>query len=221
MISEILGLITDVIGMASSNKSSNDYNKRLEEIKNQQNQQKTSDSALQAKAILGENAGRGLAGYETIKEDINNQLPTTLGAAKDWLTGGGVVDFLSRSQASTNQQLRALNAENEQTRQNNLQMYANYLGGPMASQENRLLENQSQIGIGQAVNVADRNANNMQYINAMTGQLGEIGDTDWSNLIALLSKSNNSQADTFGQKYGISSIDRMPSIPSGLVKYIG
>lgn len=192
MISEILSLITNAIGMASSNNATNDYNKRLEEIKNQQ---KISDSALQAKQILAENAGRGLAGYETMKEDINNQLPTTLGSAKDWLTGGGVVDFLSRSQASTNQQLRDLNAKDEKTRQNNLQMYANYLGGPMASQENRLLENQSQIGIGQAVNVADKNWRNMLYTNAMTDQLGGIGDTDWVKLIALLSKNTNFQAD--------------------------
>jgi len=192
MISEILGLITDVIGMASSNNATNDYNKRLEEIKNQQ---KISDSALQAKAILGENAGRGLAGYETMKEDINNQLPTTLGAAKDWLTGGGVVDFLSRSQASTNQQLRDLNAKDEKARRDNMEMYASYLGGPMASQENRLLENQSQIGIGQAVNVADKNWRNMLYTNAMTDQLGGIGDTDWVKLIALLSKNTNFQAD--------------------------
>ena len=192
MISEILSLITNAIGMASSNNATNDYNKRLEEIKNQQ---KISDSALQAKQILAENAGRGLAGYETMKEDINNQLPTTLGAAKDWLTGGGVVDFLSRSQASTNQQLRDLNAKDEKARQNNLQMYANYLGGPMASQENRLLENQSQIGIGQAVNVADKNWRNMLYTNAMTDQLGGIGDTDWVKLIALLSKNTNFQAD--------------------------
>lgn len=192
MLSEILSLITNAIGMASSNNATNDYNKRLEEIKNQQ---KISDSALQAKQILAENAGRGLAGYETMKEDINNQLPTTLGAAKDWLTGGGVVDFLSRSQASTNQQLRDLNAKDEKARQNNLQMYANYLGGPMASQENRLLENQSQIGIGQAVNVADKNWRNMLYANAMTDQLGGIGDTDWVKLIALLSKNTNFQAD--------------------------
>lgn len=192
MISEILSLITNAIGMASSNNATNDYNKRLEEIKNQQ---KISDSALQAKQILAENAGRGLAGYETMKEDINNQLPTTLGAAKDWLTGGGVVDFLSRSQASTNQQLRDLNAKDEKARQNNLQMYANYLGGPMASQENRLLENQSQIGIGQAVNVADKNWRNMLHTNAMTDQLGGIGDTDWVKLIALLSKNTNFQAD--------------------------
>lgn len=218
MISEILSALGSIIGGFTANNASNQYNGALEGIKKMQ---KIPDSALQAKAILAENAGRGLAGYETMKEDINNQLPTTLGAAKDWLTGGGVVDFLSRSQASTNQQLRALNAENEQARQNNLQMYANYLGGPMASQENRLLENQSQIGIAQAVNNADRADTTLNYMNSATGQLGKIGDTDWSNLIALLSKSNNSQADTFGQKYGISSIDRMPSIPSGLVKYIG
>jgi len=192
MLSEILSLITNAIGMASSNNATNDYNSALEGIKNQQ---KIPDSVLQAKAILGENAGRGLAGYETMKEDINNQLPTTLGAAKDWLTGGGVVDFLSRSQASTNQQLRDLNAKDEKARQNNLQMYANYLGGPMASQENRLLENQSQIGIGQAVNVADKNWRNMLHTNAMTDQLGGIGDTDWVKLIALLSKNTNFQAD--------------------------
>ncbi len=192
MISEILGLITDIIGMGVSNKATNDYNQRLEEVKNQQ---KISDSALQAKAILAENAGRGLAGYETMKEDINNQLPTTLGAAKDWLTGGGVVDFLSRSQASTAQQLRDLNAKNEQTRRDNLELFANYLSGTMANQENRLLENQSQIGIGQAVNVADSNWRNMRYTNAMTGQLGSIGDTDWLKLIGLLSKNTNFQAD--------------------------
>ena len=208
MVGEIIGAITDIIGMVSSNNATNDYNKRLEEIKNQQ---KISDSALQAKQILAENAGRGLAGYEPMKEDINNQLPTTLGAAKDWLTGGGVMDFLSRSQASTNQQLRALNAENEQARQNNMQMYANYLGGAMANQENRLLENQSQIGIGQAVNEADKKANAMGYVNGLAGQLGQLGDTDWSKLISLFSKSSNPQN-------GPSSISSIPSI-SGLSKY--
>jgi hypothetical protein len=189
MIGEILGLVTDVMGMLSSSDANADYQAKLDKIKADQ---KLSSSALQAKALLGENATRGLAGYDTMKEDILSSTPTTLNESRDFLSGSGVVDFLAKSKAMTDQQLRQLNATNEQQKQTNMNTYANYLGGAMAGEENRL----NAINTGLSMNQSNADIYNQAQQNAslanMATRVGKTADTDWAKIIGLLSKSEMS-----------------------------
>jgi len=216
MIGEILSLIPSIVGLFSSNSSHDEYSSDLEKIRAQQ---KLSNSALQAKSLYAENATRGLAGYETMKQDINNQLPTTLNESKDWLSGGGAVDFLARASANTNQQLRNLNNQNEQQKQNNQEMYAQYLGGTMASREDMLLQNQSQLDVAAGYNNVDKSATQNKIMGGVGNMLAGIADKDLASIIAGLSKSAPKLDATTAQDYGIpggqysqSPVDRMQPI---------
>ena len=184
MIGSLLSLVPSLVGLFSSNSAHDDYSAELEKIKEQQ---KLSQSALQAKSLYAENATRGLAGYETMKEDIQNQLPTTLNESRDWLSGGGVVDFLSRSKAQTDQQLRQLNSANEQQKQKNMSDYAGYLGNNMAYREDQLLQNQSQLGIAKGYNQVDKASTQNKIMGGVGNMLAGIGDEDLAKFIALLS----------------------------------
>ena len=200
MISEILGVIGDVVGMIGSNNASADYSAKLREAAEKQ---RVSRSAKEAERILAENATRGLAGYETMKTDINSQTPTTLNAAKDWLTSGGVVDFLAQSQAATNKQLRELDSLNEAKRFDNEKLLAGYLGGPMAEYENQALVDKTQLQLGADASDYGAAGKRNDYINSIFGQLGVLGDTDWSKIVALLSKGENTLDFTTGEDFGI------------------
>jgi len=184
MLGTILSLVPSIIGLFSSNKASDEYKAELDKIRSEQ---KISEASLQAKQILAEQATRGLPGYETMKEDINTQTPTTLNEAKDWLTSGGVVDFLARSSAATNKQLRQLDAANEQQKMANINAYAGYLGGPMAAQESDLAARQTQLGIASAYTGAEKAATQNKYMFGMGNALAGIADKDLYELIALLS----------------------------------
>lgn len=189
MIGEILSLIPSIIGLFGSNKSHDQYSDELNRLNEQQ---RLSRSALQAKSLLAENATRGLVGLNTMRENVNNQLPTTLNESKDWLTSGGAVDFLSRASAATNKQLLALDMANESAKQDNMKMYAGYLGGAMANREDQLLDNKTQLGVASAYNMADKSATQNKYMFGMGNALAGISDKDLSDIIALLSGNGNS-----------------------------
>lgn len=198
MIGAILSAIPAIIGMFNSSSANDDYQGKLSAI---MDKQRLSSSALQAKSLLAENASRGLPGYETAKEDIYSQMPMSLNAAKDWLTSGGVVDFLAKAGASTSQQLRNLNAANDQARQNNMLTYANYLGSTMAGEENRLAGTMAQLGLmGANADVYAAAAQN----NLLTGLIDNLGQgttTDLSSLIALLSKNKQITPQAISYQY--------------------
>ena len=203
MIGEILSLIPSIIGLFNSNKSHDQYTDELNKIKDQQ---KLSQSALQAKSLLAENATRGMAGYETAKEDINNELPTTMNQAKDFLTGGGAVDYLAKASASRDKQLRDLGTENEAAKEKNMNIYASFLGGPMAGYENQLQEDKSQLGVAAGYNKADKAATENQYMFGMGNSLAKMSDKDLAALIAALFGKNDNKLDlTTGKDYGIAS----------------
>jgi hypothetical protein len=183
-VGALLSLIPSIINMFTSSSSANKYQEKVDDIKNRQ---KISDSALQAKALFAENAARGLQGYETIKEDINNQMPTTLNESRDWLTGGGVVDYLTRAQANTAKQLRDLNMANEQEKQRNMQMYAQYLGGSMANREDALQNSQNELDIAAANAGVYKDASLSNTLTGMAGNLLGVSTGDLAGIIALLS----------------------------------
>lgn len=186
MWTTLASIIPQVVSMFSSSNASDDYNKKLEQIKEQQ---RLSSSALQAKSLLGQNATRGLAGYETMKEDIYNTLPVTLNETRDFLSGAGVVDYLAKAKASTDQQLRQLNAANEQERNRNEQLYATYLGNTMAGYENTMQDNRNDLSLAQASMDYNKAGTLTKQLGELAKGVGSVGDLDWSKVIALLSKA--------------------------------
>ena len=187
MISEIVGVLGDVLGMVTSAGASNEYADELDKLRDEQ---KISRAAKKAESIYREQATQGLPGYESMREEIQGQTPMTLGQAQDWLTSGGVADFLAKSQASTNQQLRQLSQANEQTKMQNQTNYAQFMGGPMAAMEASVLQNQTQLGAASAYMDYDKSAKQTDYWQSMFGRFGGMADQDWSDLAALFSKKS-------------------------------
>lgn len=184
MLGTILSLIPSIIGLFSSNEASDEYRAELEKIRSQQ---KISGAARQAQQLYAEKATQGMPGYETLKQETQSRQAESVREAQDWLTGGGVVDFLARSSAATNQQLRQLDIANEQQKMANIGAYAGYLGGPMAGYETDLAGRQTQLGIASAYTGAEKSATQSKYMFGMGNALAGIADEDLYQLIALLS----------------------------------
>ena len=177
-------MIPSIVSMFSSAGAHDAYSN---DLTNLQKQQKLSGSDILARNMLAENANRGLAGYETTKEDINNQLPETIGESKDWMNGSNVVDFLSKSKATTDKQLRDLNIQNEAQRNKNQDTYATFLSS-LGAKEQQLLANRTALGENIALNNADKSNSFVNGLTNLVGGVGKAGDMDWTKLIALMSK---------------------------------
>lgn len=206
MLGTLASFIPTIVGLFSSNSAHDEYSDSLQKIRDNQ---KVSQSAIQARSLLAENATRGMAGYETMKEDIENRLPVTINENRDWLTSGGAVDFLVKSKAQTDQQLRNLAVQNAQAKQGNMNMYSQFLGTNMAQQENQLLQNQSQLDVAKAYNQVDKSATQNKIMGGVGNALAGIGDQDLAKLIALLS-GNGTQNTPAG---GAASYYVQPSNP--------
>lgn len=200
MISEILGIANTLLGMLNSNESHDQYGQQLEALKKQQ---QVSASAQRAANIYGALASQGLPGYESMREDVQNQLPTTLGEAQDFLTSGSAVDFIARSKAETDKQLWGLNMANAQSKQDNMGRYAAFLGGPMAQYEQMALGNQTDIGLMEAQNMMNKNSLQNDYMTSLTKAAGSGLDANWAKIAALLSKSgkNNNGGIDFNSQF--------------------
>ena len=189
MIGEIISLIPEIVGLFSSNSAHDEYGAELQKIKEQQ---KVSEAARRAEGIYASMSNQGLAGYETMKQDIRSTLPETLGATKDWLTSGQAVDYIARASANADKQIRNLNAVNENQLMSNRNQYAQFLGNDMARYENKALDDQSQMGVNIAYNDLLRKGDLSQNLGTVINKTGSILDKDWSKIIALLSGGDNS-----------------------------
>lgn len=220
-IGALISLIPTIASLFASNKGHNQYGKDLEAIRKAQ---QPSQAMLQARSLYAENATRGLPGYETYKQDIENTIPETLNQSKDWLTGNGAIELLGSARARADQQIRQLNAANDQARMGNMDAYGRFLSGPMAADEINLRNTVNELAVGQAYNKADKGAAGSNIMGQFSNTLSKLSDEDLSKLIALLSKNDYGMDLTTGIDYGMGSgqfstandapVDRMASIPS-------
>lgn len=188
MIGAILSAIPSVISLLNADSASDDYKKAVDAVKANQ---RLSPSMLKAQQVMAENATRGLAGYEGMKEDIYSSLPTTMNQAKDWLSGAGAIDFLAKAKAGQDADLRKLGYANEQARQANEAAYAGFLSGPMASEENRLSSTLTGLDMNAAnADVYSSAAHNNIWM-TLANNLGQSTTDDLTNLIAGLSGNQN------------------------------
>jgi hypothetical protein len=143
----ILDTILSLVNGIMSTSATDDYSKDLGVIKEQQ---RVSEATRRGEAMYRELAGGGLPGYESDKAEIDTQIPTTLNAMKDYVSGGGLIDAVSSLSANVARQKRDLATANERALIANKQAYANYLGGVSGPAEAQVLANKSQLGISQA-----------------------------------------------------------------------
>lgn len=219
MIGTIISLLPTIASMFASDSANDKYQSSLSEM---QRNNRLSPYALQAKNLLAENATRGLAGYDTYRNEIEQSVPVTLNQWRDALTSGQAVDWLARSRAEADRQLRSLNAQDAQARDRNTMAYAQGLTGLAQMDDANNLEN---MALG--MNMANANVSNAAQKNAALGSLSNtfsgLADEDWSKLVALFSRDPYSLDLTTGKDYGIPSgpsnsiyVDRMTPLRANL-----
>lgn len=186
-VGALISLIPTIASLFASNKGHKQYGEDLDAIRKNQ---RMSDSLLQARSLYAENATRGLPGYENIRQDIENTIPETLNQSKDWLTGNGAIEMLGSARARADQQIRNLNAQNEQARLNNTMQYGQFLSGPMAAEDINMRNTQNELAVASAYNKADKSASANNILGQFSNNIAKMSDEDLSKLIALLSKSN-------------------------------
>lgn len=193
MIGALLSAIPSVISLLNSDSAADEYKSAVQAAKENQ---RLSPAMLKAQSMMAENATRGLAGYEGMKEDINASLPTTMNQAKDWLSGAGAIDFLAKAKAAQDADIRKLNYANAQQRQANEAAYAGFMSGPMATEENRLNSTLTGLDMNAAnADVYSSAAENNIWM-TLANNLGKGTTEDASNFISLLSKKQPPSVNT-------------------------
>jgi len=144
MVGAILGLLSSIIGAATSDSANNKTQSELDALARNQ---KVPDSVRAGEAILREQANMGLPGYESRKTDIESSIPQTLNQAKDYVSGGGLIESLSQIYSQSNKQKRDLANANDEAMIANKNKLASYLGGVSGAYESRANENLNDIAL--------------------------------------------------------------------------
>lgn len=202
MLASLIPLLSSVISGAASGFAHRDT---IDTINEERRKAQVPDAVLRASNILQEQAGQGLSNYEQQRADIQSQIPTSLNQIKDFVSGGGMVDAISSLYSKQNQSLRTLDTQNEDARKQNLNTYANFLGGTQGSYEQKAQDTQRMLALLAAGEKQAMTQDKLNYANQGAGGLDPTGDlfkmlssTDVSGfLAALLAKKGNNEIPNF------------------------
>jgi len=189
MFSSIVGLLASIIGGAVSSSANKDYQAELDD---QIEKQKVSEALNQAEQIYKEQATRGLPYYEQQKAEIETSIPTTLNQARDYLSGGEMVDALKSIYSNTQQQKRQLDVANAQQRIANQQAYGQFLGSTLAPAQERVAAAQTALSLQKAEAEVTRQQDMLGFANAGAANLDPmnilnlLGSSDLSKFFSLL-----------------------------------
>jgi hypothetical protein len=225
MVASIVGLLASIIGGAVSSSANKDYQAELQE---QMDRQRVSESMNRAEQIYAEQATQGLPYYEQQKADIETSIPTTLNQARDYMSGGGLVDALTSIYTNTQGQKRQLDAANAQQRMANQQAYGQFLGQVKAPAEQRVSDIQTELALQKAGADVTRKQDMLAFANEgaqnlePTGLLNILGTGDYSSILSqLLAGGNSGGGLTGGTEFAPSVpqtaplVDDMASMPLG------
>ncbi len=133
MIGSLLGLVSSIVGGALSSASHDETQSKLSEMVSNT---RVPESVRRGEAILRENVNTGLPGYQEQLSEIDSSIPMTLNQAKDYISGGGLVDALSKMYSQGNAAKRQIGRENDAAILANKNRLAQYLGSVSAGYEN-------------------------------------------------------------------------------------
>ena len=187
MIGEIIGAIGSIVNMINSSSSGE---KTQEEIDALRKKNTIPPALLQALGMAGEQATRGLAGYETMQEDTKSELPTTLNQIRDMAGSGALTDVLTQLYTKQNKSLRDLSISNEQAKMANKKNLQDLLSGDMARAQNTQLSTDMSLALSQIAGRQQGKKDQMAYISELLGAVGGVANSDWSDIIAGFSKQN-------------------------------
>jgi len=165
----LMSIFSDIVNTVGSINTHDKYAQQLTDI---EKNLKVPASAIIAQNILKSLTNQGIAGIEGEKGDIASKGVVTLNNAKDFLTSGGMLDFLSKSTAMQMEEERKLNTENAQQEQANIEKYAGYMGTTMANFQQNLADKKTQLKADIAGVEADKSASIYKNLSDITGVVG-------------------------------------------------
>ena len=200
MLEAILGILSTAVSWIGSSNANDKTQKTLEKLKSQN----VIAPAIQQgwNTLQSENA---LPGEETMRARNETMLPTTLNQIKDSVTSGDMmklVTSLYTKQMEGEQNIDVMKLEGQ--KKLDAEKVA-YLSGPMAGAQEGQLSNLMNIEMSQAMAKQDSSNQSNQYLTNLLKGVGKVGDTDWTDLIAGLSKKQGGAKSTpniFGGKPG-------------------
>ena len=165
MVTEVISLVGTLANLISGFASNSSHKKTGASLSEMQKNLKIPDAINQAEALYRSDLGTGLPGYETMKSEIKSETPTTLNEAKDYLTGGGMVDALSKLYTKENQQIRALDTANEGAKIENKRRYENFLETNKSRYEYMTDQEKRELELGKIGNEQARTQDNLNFAN--------------------------------------------------------
>lgn len=128
-----MGLISSIVnGIVSSSA----HDKTTDELNRMASDVRVPEAVRRGEAILREQAGQGLPGYEQQMDEIDSSIPLTLNQAKDYVSSGGLIDALSKMYAQGNKAKRELSWQNDKMIMESKNRLAEYLGRTVGGYEN-------------------------------------------------------------------------------------
>lgn len=137
-------MLSTVLGLISSSSANKKSQASLDELAKKQ---KISEGVLAGENILREQAYGNMPGYENRMADIESSVPQTINQAKDYVSGGGLLDTLSKIYAESNKEKRALNDSNAMFQTQAKDRLASYMGGVKGGAETNLQNDLNSIAL--------------------------------------------------------------------------
>ena len=162
----IIGAIPGIISAIVGANSSADYQKKLEELRQQQH---LAAGYKRGENIYKELSNEGLPGYESQESELDTSIPTTLNQMKDYVSSGSLVDAVAGMSAKVNQQKRQLGAANDAALLQNKQSLGNYESSVMGPAETKVADDKTQLAIGGAYEKMQGTSNSLGWMNQIVG----------------------------------------------------
>ena len=164
----LLDAIMGIVGGAESLASQNTYAKQLEDISNNLG---VSEAVKRGAGMMEEQANQGLAGYNQLMENADEEIPTTLNQVKNYFTSGKALTALSMMTDKVNKEKQGVNIANQQAIQANKQNYSNYLGNVLGPAEQHVMDEQTQLAINAAYEKMLGKQSDLSMVNSGVGSI--------------------------------------------------
>lgn len=181
-IDALAGLLTDIVGEFNQGQ---EKTKTLEALENIQKNNLVSQGVYGGEQIMGDLSNEGLPGYEGMIEEQKALLPTTVDAIKRSANTGELMGTVSNLYAKQNESLRELQYKNAQEKLANKKGYANYLGTTLGGAQERVNDNNMQLGLGKIFTQQQANKGSMGWLSGIFSELGNLSKSinpDGSNI---------------------------------------
>jgi hypothetical protein len=189
MLEAILGILST----ASSWINSSNANKNMQQTLSRIQGQNVIPPAITEgwNTLQNENA---LPGEQQMREEENTMLPTTLNQIKDSVTSGDLMHMVTNLYTKQQAGQREIDRWKVQGQKELDSAKVAYLSGPMAGAQEGQLSNTMNLEMSSALSRQQSSEQSNQYLTNLLKGVGKVGDTDWSALIAGMSKKQKSTA---------------------------